>query len=110
MSDPTGFTPRHWWYDATGVLRFAWSMWKKLRANRHKEHWTGDGDFEFYRKRIEDELHEMTAAYRAVVYQTPRGSRYQPKLDAILRRALMKEAADVGNFAMMIHERARLGL
>ena len=107
MADPTGFTPRHWWYDAMGVLRFAWSMWKKLRANRHKEHWTEYGDYIFFRGRIENELDELDLAHRAkvnLVRKVP-----SPKFVSECRWE-MEEAADAGNFLMMIHERARLGL
>jgi hypothetical protein len=65
-------------------------MWKKLRENRHKHHWREVRDFHFYRRRIDDELAELDRAQRFV----------SPK-------AVMREAADVGNFAMMIHDRAR---
>ncbi len=104
IEDPTGDSPRYWFYDAFGVLRFAWSMWKKLRANRHKAHWTGYGDFDFYRQRIDDELSELDLAHSAML-----NARF--KDDPVMTDGswMMEEAADVGNFAMMIHERTRLG-
>ncbi len=79
---------RVWWGDASAVLHFGWSMWKKLRANRHKAHWRDKGDFLFFRSRIDDELLELE--------------------NATSPSEQMEECADVGNFAMMIHEQARL--
>ncbi len=107
--DYEGTGPREWWLDAVGVLSFAWSMWKKLRKNRHKAHWSGYGNFEFYRQRIEDELSELTYAHESIAYAR-RSTNHQPKLVVILQGDAMREAADVGNFAMMIHERARKGI
>jgi hypothetical protein len=65
-------------------------MWKKLRVNRFKAHWIENGDFFFFRQRIDDELLELENAW-----------------DGGSARDVMMEAADVGNFAMMIHDRAR---
>lgn len=84
---------RSWLPDAVAICSFAWSMWKKLRANRWKAHWREFDDYGFYRRRIDDELSELDRAQRF------EGS-----------REVMGESADVGNFAMMIHDRARLGL
>ncbi len=79
--------PRVWWLDAYGVFRFALSMWNKLRANRFKAHWLDNGDYYFFRARIEEELEELDLA-----------GTYKERMD---------ETADIGNFAMMIHEQAR---
>lgn len=79
--------PRRWGLDVIGVAHLAYSMLKKLHANRYKAHWIEDASFEFYRMRIDEELAELDKA------TTPNDR--------------MQETADIANFAMMIHERAR---
>ena len=75
-------------HDFVGIVSFAWSMWKKLRENKHKASWIDNGTLDFFQNRIEEELNEL---------------RYQADTDS----DRMKECADIGNFAMMIHERSR---
>jgi len=68
--------------------KFAASMLQKLRANQHKNGWQDMPVWDLY-KRLEDEKLELLLAIVAN--------------DA---DAIKKEAADVGNFAMMISENA----
>ncbi len=80
--------PRYWWEDVYGVFRLSLTMLRKLKQNRHKTHWLDYSDFDFYMKRLRDEVEELDSLC----------------LDTNDRQ---EEAADVANFAMMIHERAR---
>ena len=94
MSDPRGDTHRALFLDLWGVFRLALTMVQKLRANRHKAHWlTWEPDSigdEWLMDRIEDELTELRMAHGSGTIED-----------------VMSEAADIANFAMMVHERAR---
>ncbi len=92
MSDPLHPKgKRSAWSDAIDVLMFALDMFKKLRRNRHKDHWRSDAVTDAYLfDRMDDEVREL--------------------LDAMVgegAQCVRDECADVGNFAMMIHSRWR---
>lgn len=89
--------PRTFIHDLSGVIHFAWSMFKKLRQHRHKASWVTNGDYAFFRERVNDELIELDMAYRIFYEASQEFGAYQ----------VMLESADAGNFLMMIHERAR---
>lgn len=76
------------------VETFAEEMEKQLRANDHKGTWE---DITFYW--LMDGLKRNTAALRTCVNQEPRGLNQQ---EEILRRA-----ANIANFAMMIADNAQ---
>lgn len=93
--------------DAYGIVRLAWTMWRKLRENSHKDHWrtwepdlTGD---EFFYGRLDGEVTELSAAFGEARSWERRSAGKYPHL----WRNVQRECADVANFAMMIHERAR---
>lgn len=75
---PAGWRPE--------VVAFANAMEAQLRANDHKPGWKHDSP-ESLRMRIYDEWMELTEALRSI----PRNE-----------NVILKEAADVANFAMMI--------
>jgi NTP pyrophosphatase (non-canonical NTP hydrolase) len=92
VTDPISTRARHAWADAYGILRIGWTMWRKLRENRDKAHWLqADGDDIYYMARLSEEADELRSAVLGL----------EPEEN------LQREAADVANFAMMIHERAR---
>lgn len=87
------------------VTWFADRMEKKLRANDHKGHWSGCTRVYLFR-RLRTEVRELSAAssnFRRLI-------RKKLMTDDELRdsaQALISEAADVANFAMMIADQAR---
>lgn len=84
--------PRDHAEDDAAVDVFALDMKRKLAANVHKKHWDEVTDLYLFRRLVEEvmELHEAMQI----------GS-----TDAIIL-----EAADTANFAMMIADRARRGV
>lgn len=74
---------------------FSREMEKRLRANDHKTGWDGLDPWWLYR-RIEDERTEIARALAV--------DRAPGKLRA---EAIIRECADVANFAMMIADNAR---
>jgi hypothetical protein len=114
MIDPIGARARHACTDAYGILRLAWTMWRKLRENRDKAHWLDEirgtpeyGD-SFLFSRMSDERGELINALR-IAHRNERPPRLPAPLLSRdpLWHDVQREAADVANFAMMIHERAR---
>ena len=71
---------------------FGWQMSRALDANAHKGGWTGDSALALLR-RLRQETDELDRAIR------------QKKLPG----DIIREAADVANFAMMIADNARVG-
>ena len=88
VDEAPSFRIRNWWEDVYGVFRLSLTMLSKLKKNRHKAHWLGYGNFDFYMGRLFQECEELDSI---CLSPTER----------------QMEAADVANFAMMIHERAR---
>lgn len=88
MSDPKGEEPRHWVNDHDALQKFGNDMYLKLRENSHKAHWnTVSNDWLF--ARLMDEVHELNE----VMDEDP--------------EKIIRECADVANFAMMIADNAR---
>ena len=85
-SDPCGEVARESADDALAIERFAAHMFAKLRANMHKAHWSTVEEAWLFARLVE-EVGELAAA-----------------LLAHDEDAIRDECADVGNFAMMIHE------
>ncbi len=82
---------KYWWADVRGICWLALSMWRKLKRNRHKAHWTENGDYNYFRKCADKELFEADMMCG-------------PSVDRQM------EFADVANFAMMLHELDRRAL
>ncbi len=78
------------------VLRFAAAMEEKLIANDHKTGWAGCS-LRWLINRLRQETSELDGAIRRVAKST----------DSRAADAVLHEAADVANFAMMIAENAR---
>lgn len=80
--------------DTEGVAALVITMLEKLQENAHKVHWSDESvSDEFLTDCIDDELAEVCEL-----------------LDGCDDRgdlAIMREAADIANYAMMLHERAR---
>lgn len=86
------------------VLWFAGEMEKKLAANRHKgdaEAWRKDSPMDLH-ARVEDETLEL---WEAICDYTNAEVKERAMLERIIR-----EAADVANFAMMIADQAQQAL
>lgn len=77
-------------FERNEVKEFAEQMEIKLRENDHKGGWK-NCSYDYLFSRIQEELDEL---YQAVM----NGARYA---------VIMREAADVGNFAMMISDVAK---
>jgi NTP pyrophosphatase (non-canonical NTP hydrolase) len=73
---------------------FAQQMEKKLQENDHKQHWS-ECDSDYLIARMEQEMDELLKAL--IDYKFGNGSREE----------VVREAADVGNFAMMIADNTR---
>jgi hypothetical protein len=84
MNDPIGAEDRTELADAVSVDEFAAHMMTKLRANKHKAHWSTVDDW-WLVARMELEMEELREA-----------------LSIGNKSAIIKECADVANFAMMI--------
>jgi len=89
MSDPIGKLPRSWIADHKALQRFGNDMYLKLRENCHKSHWS-TVDQQWLLNRCMEELKELQDA----VNDSDHGE-------------IVREAADVANFAMMIADNAR---
>ena len=87
LSEITGIRPC--------VLNFALEMESKLKKNDHKTGWQG---YAFYqlRDRLEDEVLELQEACAEL-----EANRSKPRIKKVI-----KEAADVANFAMMMADNA----
>jgi NTP pyrophosphatase (non-canonical NTP hydrolase) len=72
------------------VAWFAEQMELKLRENDHKPHWRGS-DIEYLHKRLQEEVDELMYELHSPLNE----------------ERVVKEAADVANFAMMIADVAR---
>ena len=80
------------------VERFAWAMEMKLRKNDHKGHWSGCTNA-YLLRRLVGETEELRLAMLG-----PDG---QKSLTVAEAEYIIREAADVANFAMMIADNAR---
>jgi NTP pyrophosphatase (non-canonical NTP hydrolase) len=89
MSDPTGAKKRPWIDDHEALQLFSNDMYIKLRENAHKAHWN-TVTTEWLLNRCIEELEELK---EAVTNEDP--------------GEIVREAADVANFAMMIADNAR---
>ncbi|WP_242466756.1 hypothetical protein [Brevibacillus brevis] len=78
------------------VLWFAEQMEAKLKENDHKEGWNGCGIF-WLKNRLIEEVNELSDAMDA-------GHNSESGLDV---ENIIREAADVANFAMMIADKAK---
>lgn len=78
------------------VRWFAEQMENKLKENDHKGGWDSCGIF-WLRDRLVEEVEELSSAIEA-------GHNSESGLDL---ENIIREAADVGNFAMMIADKAR---
>jgi NTP pyrophosphatase (non-canonical NTP hydrolase) len=87
--DPIGKTPREYWTDVRAVERFSIHMLDKMRKNAHKAHWSTVTQ-QWLLNRAMDELRELQDAVNEGDPET-----------------IVKEAADVANFAMMIADNAK---
>lgn len=84
------------------VLWFAKQMERKLRANDHKGHWSNCDDL-YLKRRLREETNELIdAVNRLKSYR-----RTSPDDVAWAARMVIREAADVANFAMMIADNSR---
>ena len=81
--------------DLIAVMRFAKTMDVKLRANKHKVHWSKLEQF-YLLYRLEQELTEL----RMAMIDEGASDEEQAK-------AIISECADVANFAMMISDNIR---
>lgn len=81
------------------VLRFAWRMEKKLRANDYKGGWQEDTLDALFGRLRDDEVAELDMALNS---PTPR---IKEDLEDIIN-----EATDVANFAMMMADNADVEL
>lgn len=95
MSDPIGKKPRTESEDAQAVTMFAADMLRKMRDNAHKAHWD-TVDFDYLFDRLLEEQMELVEAIEENAASD--GKNWQ---------AIIDEAADVANLAMMIADRAR---
>jgi NTP pyrophosphatase (non-canonical NTP hydrolase) len=89
MSDPTGKHPRHWVDDHEALQKFGNDMYLKLRENQHKAHWNTVTQ-QWLLNRCMEELKEL-----------------QDAVNADDPGEIVREAADVANFALMIADNAR---
>lgn len=84
------------------VLWFAERMERKLRANDHKHHWRTSEDG-YLSTRLHQEAKELSRALQR--FHTEREGPTRASPETI--QAVIDEAADVANFAMMIADNAR---
>jgi hypothetical protein len=75
----------------------------KLRANDHKAHWRHCDDA-YLLSRMSDEKMELRRAVRELA----EGCRQSDERARELARAVIEEAADIANFAMMVADNARV--
>lgn len=78
---------------------FQGEMWRKLIKNAHKGGWSDADPFELL-GRAEDELNELREALNRWNMEVTLGSN-QGQI-AVTAEKVAKEAADVGNFVMMV--------
>ncbi len=83
------------------VQRFAQAMEAKLRENDFKGGWSAD-TVESLVHRLDDEVKELKEALGLACDSCGTGGSHSPDSPS----AILEEAADVANFAMMISERA----
>ena len=76
------------------VVRFAWAMEERLRANDHKGGWS-DMHIEEIQWRVWEEYEELAGAI----------DRYCIELSDEARSAVRHEAADTANFLLMLFDR-----
>lgn len=97
MTDPLGDRPRDEDGDQQAVDRFALDMLTKLRANSHKAHWRVVTP-EWLLGRLREEVEELSDAI-------------DDEFDGICSaETVIRECADVANFALMIADNARRGV
>lgn len=89
MSDPTGANKRPWVDDHEALQVFSNDMYIKLRENSHKAHWN-TVTTEWLLNRCMEELNELQ---EALGNEDPGD--------------IVRECADVANFAMMIADNVR---
>lgn len=95
-----GITPR------PAVLWFAEHMELKLRENDHKGGWLGIG-MECAQRRMREEALELEQAIVRYSFYNDDGSPKTEQQDLASRLRIIREAADVANFAMMIADEWR---
>ncbi|MGE4334606.1 MAG: hypothetical protein AB7E55_01345 [Pigmentiphaga sp.] len=85
------------------VAAFAQAMERQLRANDHKPHWRQAGPQQLLAHLIDEvqELIEATRSYTRALEQAYSSADGCPTRTEVLER-ICHEAADVGNFAMMV--------
>lgn len=82
--------------DGDAVVMFAMFMMEKLRQNSHKAHWS-TVDHKYLLRRVHNEYIELMGALSDLY-----SSKDPIKNEVELREAIIRECADVANFAMMI--------
>lgn len=83
---------------------FAGPMLEKLRKNAHKGHWHNCTPG-YLSRRLHEEAHEVSRAL-ARLKKIPEGPASHETVEAAAREVI-REAADVANFAMMIADNVR---
>lgn len=85
------------------VAAFAQALEAQLRANDHKSGWKGDSVSSLM-ERLKEEVDELVKALCSHLIEYGRAKRgtEEPLLFADTEFEVLKEAADVANFAMMI--------
>lgn len=86
------------------VLWFAGEMERKLKANDHKGDWS-NCTFGYLSRRLHQETKELSRALAA--FKALREGPGSDEAAADMAENLIREAADVANFAMMIADQAR---
>ena len=85
------------------VKRFAAAMEAELAANDHKGGWEHDSAGALLR-RLAQEVEELRRALQKRVPARLAGGREHHRVRSELQAAVLSEAADIANFAMMIAE------
>lgn len=88
------------------VLWFAQQMELKLRRNDHKGGWRGIG-MQYAQRRMREEALELERAIEEFTYHNSDGSPISEQEIVEAKNAIVREAADVANFAMMIADEWR---
>jgi hypothetical protein len=83
------------------VSWFAEQMELKLRENDHKGGWLGIG-MEYAQRRMRQEMVELEQAITEFSWRNDDGTTKSDAQIAEARNRIVREAADVANFAMMI--------
>jgi NTP pyrophosphatase (non-canonical NTP hydrolase) len=87
------------------VTYFKEEMLRKLIKNNHKGGWEDDSMHALI-SRLKDELGELESALEAFE-NLPINLKEQESIKTVFKDAIRAEAADVGNFAMMIFDNTK---